>query len=373
MQRARACRQRRKPPRSGSTQQIERRAAELPLRDVSVRCDAARRLARAAVFALRIKQIADADPEQRQQEGDRAGHPHQHAGRRLIVEGRNPTQPRHLQIVRIQHDCARSVSQAASTVFCTSARSRYGNSSQRDQRGRLGYGRTTGYQNSSAAAKKAGVLDDVPASLAEPQLVAARRVPEPGRADVQRPRHERMREQCEDVCATGAERSSGATQYVRTARGRPRSNGNSGQPSQTSGGATIISSRCCSMWTCSKQRRERLDRRRQGQDRSPPARRGRRPAGRRASAAGRGDGATASRADRSPAEITSAAASQGANGQERRKASSVGLMAASLGVAVSARRERLRRRQPAGGWPSGRRLTRNATSASISAGLICLP
>ena len=47
-----------------------------------------------------------------------------------------------------------NVSRADRSVFCTSARIRYGNSSQGDQRGRLGYGRTTGYQNSSAVPRK---------------------------------------------------------------------------------------------------------------------------------------------------------------------------------------------------------------------------
>ena len=46
------------------------------------------------------------------------------------------------------------------------------------------------------------------------------------------------------------ERKSGAIQYVRIGRGSPSSIGNAGAPSQSRGGAIIISNRCCSMWTC---------------------------------------------------------------------------------------------------------------------------
>ena len=38
---------------------------------------------------------------------------------------------------------------------------------------------------------------------------------------------------------------------MRIGRGSPSSNGNSGAPSQSKGGATIISSTCWTMWTCS--------------------------------------------------------------------------------------------------------------------------
>src|ERR1700754_4353861 len=46
-------------------------------------------------------------------------------------------------------------------------------------------------------------------------------------------------------------RSNGATQYVRIGSGKPRTTGNNGQPNQMSGGAIIINSKCCNMWTCS--------------------------------------------------------------------------------------------------------------------------
>ena len=50
---------------------------------------------------------------------------------------------------------------------------------------------------------------------------------------------------------SGGAESHGATQTLRTGRGRPRSTGNRGAPNQRSGGATIVSSRCCTIWTWS--------------------------------------------------------------------------------------------------------------------------
>ena len=94
--------------------------------------------------------IANSGKQKRQ----RTGHPHEDAGRRLVVQRGQAAEPRHLGIVRDRATRSANVSRADRTVFCTSARSRYGISSQGDQRGRLGYGRTTGYQNNSAAPRK---------------------------------------------------------------------------------------------------------------------------------------------------------------------------------------------------------------------------
>ena len=48
------------------------------------------------------------------------------------------------------------------------------------------------------------------------------------------------------------DRSSGAIQSRRTGFGNPRISGNQGAPSQISDGATIINSRCWTMWTDNK-------------------------------------------------------------------------------------------------------------------------
>ena len=102
------------------------------------------------------------------------------------------------------------------------------------------------------------------------------------------------------------------------------------------------------MWTCSSSDGERLDRRGQGQEeRRQPAQEARELAAVPASA-GRGDAGRASRAGRRRPAAGATATSQGSNGQERRKASSVGFIAASL----------------AHGWAdrgrTGRRLARRA-------------
>ena len=163
------------------------------------------------------------------------------------------------------------------------------------------------------------------------------------------------------------QRKSGATQYVRIGRGSPSSKGNRGAPSQSSGGAIIISNRCCSMWTCSSKDVNGSigdARARKSADRPAPNATGRlqRPA-----SPHRGDAARASRAGR---RRPSAGARRGATD---RTARSAGRRRTSGSSRPRCRHGGLIAAGRAGSWPCGRRLTRNSTRAVISAGFICLP
>src|SRR5271154_3769033 len=130
------------------------------------------------------------------------------------------------------------------------AQKRYKGIIQRGAAATLGQGCTTGHQNASPAPKKqacssscthckcnassntAGICHTINASAA-PSHATARRV-------AKCPSH-----------FTGPHRSSGATTPRAIHPGSPCSNGSAGAPSRINGGATVISSRCCTMWTVS--------------------------------------------------------------------------------------------------------------------------
>ena len=64
-----------------------------------------------------------ADHEERHQIGHRTGDPHDQTRGRLILDGRQSANSRHLCVVRIKEP-SENVSRAERTVFCTSAISR---------------------------------------------------------------------------------------------------------------------------------------------------------------------------------------------------------------------------------------------------------
>ena len=157
-------------------------------------------------------------------------------------------------------------------MFDRSARSRYGNSSQGDQARPGGIRPDDGIPEEQGRAKEADVLQVVPAARAQGQVVERRDVPEPGDGDEKAKRGQRMSQPAEEAAHRRRREESPDPENANGCR-QPPSKGNSGAPSQSSGGATIMSSRCCTMWTCKKQGGERLDRRRQGQENCCQARR----------------------------------------------------------------------------------------------------
>ena len=220
--------------------------------------------------------------------------------------------------------------------------------------GRLGYGRTTGYQNSSAAARKQACSTTVPASFVSAEFVAARRVPEPGRRHVDRPGHERMRERAEERAAIAASAAAARPSTFAPARGRPRTSGNSGQPSQSSGGAIIISKQVLQHVDLQQAATRTARSARRARERSRRARRGRRRQSASVPAArDRGGAAAASRASRRRREPGATPTSHGSHGQERRNASNVGLMAVGTrsvdGCVRHARRQARASHRRAGG------------------------
>ena len=351
---SRACRQRRKRPSSGTRSRSNagaRRRLRRPM--IAAVCEqsaATSRIARRAGSwrrCRRAEQKPDADPEQRQQEGDRAGHPHQDAGRRLVVEGGESRQARHLRVVRIEHAVGERQQGRQDGVL------HVGQDQVREQQpGRPArparIGPDDGIPEQQRRAEEAGVLRG---SASRSSAGPARRPRGACQSQVAATKSGQRRPAGASAGrragAAARQRSSGATQYVRIGRGKPRSSGNSGAPSQRSGGATIMSSRCCTMWTCSSSDGERLDRRGQGQEdgRQPAEERGQAaavPAPRIAAV----EHEPAAQVDRRPT-ASSAARSQGSNGQERRKASSVGLMAVSFAVVCAS--ASVGRRRPAAG------------------------
>ena len=149
------------------------------------------------------------------------------------------------------------------------------------------------------------MLQIVPAVGTQGEFVDRRQVPEPGGRGEEQPGRHRVRQASrrsgEARPSARAERPS----RCESAAASPRSSGNSGAPSQSSGGATIISSRCCSMWTCSSSDANGRSAT-PGPGRAPSSRPGKRPAGSAATPLRRGDGARASRAGRRPAVSRSA-------------------------------------------------------------------
>ena len=152
---------------------------------------------------------------------------------------------------------------------------------------------------------------------------------------------------------------------MRIGRGKPRSKGNSGAPSQRSGGADHHEQQVLHHVDLQQQAGERLDRRRQGQED------GREPAEERGGlAAVPAPGVAA--AEHEPAAQVDAGREQ-QRGQEpgvERPGAQEGVERGAHGYSFSSSRVAAGR---AGGCPAGRRLARNSTRAVISAGLICLP
>ena len=279
-----------------------------------------------------------------------------------------PAEPRHLRVVGIQHAVGEGQQGRQHRVLhvgqdqVREAAARATSAAGSDRAG------PPDTRTASAAAEEAGVLQVVPAARAQGQFVEPaarararwrRRTEAAPSAGWVKPR--------EAAGATAATAAAGRPSTMRIGRGKPRSRGNSGAPSQSSGGATIISSRCCTMWTCSSKRGERLDRRGQRQeDGGQPAEEGGEPAAVPAMRVAAAQDEPAAQIDRGR-QSSSEARSQGSNGQERRKASSVGLMARSLLVAACVGRLGRRLARPAAGSPG------NRPGPSSRPGLICLP
>ncbi len=95
------------------------------------------------------------------------------------------------------------------------------------------------------------VLGGVPAGTSQRELVERRQVPQPRRRDERGPARDRMQRARPRTAAAPARRGTGRARSWRTAvagRGAARS---AGAPRSRSGAATIMRSRCCSMWTWS--------------------------------------------------------------------------------------------------------------------------
>ena len=190
-----------------------------------------------------------------------------------------------LQVMRIEHDAAK-----------TSARPRAPCSARRPGADTETAATATSAAGSDRAARpdtrtgargeEAGVLDEVPIAAAEPQLVAARRVPEPGRRHIQSARPQADASEPRRTVAAAASAAAARPSTVRTGSGRPRSSGNSGQPSQISGGATIIKQQVLQHVDLQQAATRTARSARRAPERSPRARRETPPAGRRASARG---------------------------------------------------------------------------------------
>ena len=95
------------------------------------------------------------------------------------------------------------------------------------------------------------MLQVVPTARTQGQFIDRRDVPDPGGGDEERRAPSAGGSSAEEPAQQRRATARGRPSTMRTGRGRPRSKGNSGAPSQRSGGATIMSSRCCTMWTCS--------------------------------------------------------------------------------------------------------------------------
>ena len=312
------------------------------------------------------EQEPDTDHEERHQVRQRAGHPHQDSGRRLIVERGQVPQPWPLDVVGIERPIGERQHGGQQRVL------HVGQDQVRDQQpGRPSRPARVRPDDripeQQRRAEETDVLQVVPAVRCQRQLVDRREVPEPcGRREEQPGRHG-VRQHLEQSARARASGRAGPTQYVRIGRGNPSSMGNSGAPSQSKGGATIISKTCWSIWTCSSRMRERLDRRGQGQEERRRAGPERDRLAARPAARDPDDAASASRAGRSR---SSAGASRRPTARTARSARRRRRWGSSRprwrhgGLIAGGR---------AGSWPSGRRLTRNSTRALISAGLICLP
>ncbi len=167
-----------------------------------------RRTAANPRIAVGAEQIADADPEHRQQERDRAGHPHQHAGSLLIVERRKPVEPRHVRIVRIQH-ARREREPGREQRVLHVGQQQIGKHEPLGPTGPAGVRPDDRIPKEQGGADETGVFDKVPAIVHQAQLIAARHVPKPGCRHVERPGHEwvsqkRKRRGASGVIATAA-------------------------------------------------------------------------------------------------------------------------------------------------------------------------
>src|SRR5216684_6501638 len=146
---------------------------------------------------------------------------------------------------------SQNVRNPESTSHGIVAQNRYKGIAQRGHFGVLGQGWTTGHQNirpapikeacsslcnqshRNASSNSEGTCHPTNARVATTQQIAGFEISGPNRL-------------------TKGNRRNGLTTLRAIDCGSPRRNGNAGAPSRIKGGATALSSRCCTMWTVSE-------------------------------------------------------------------------------------------------------------------------
>ena len=234
-----------------------------------------RRISHPSYWAV---QQPEADHEQRQEKSQGTGHPHEDTGRRLILQGGEPSQPRDLEIIRIQDMVGESQQGRQDGVL--HVRQDQVRQQQPERPARVaGIRPDDGIPEQQARAQETDVLEIMPAAGAQGEFVSCRRVPEPGGRDKQRQRRRRVGQpRKERPQRRGAQQGRDPVRADRLRKAPQQRQQRRTQPEQRRRGHH--EQQVLEHVDLQQQRGERLDRRRQGQvDRRQPAQEGGEPAG----------------------------------------------------------------------------------------------
>jgi len=130
------------------------------------------------------------------------------------------------------------------------ARKRYRRIDHRGHVGTLGQGWTTGHQKRNPAPRKHACSTACHPSDCNPSVNAAGTC-HPTNAAAAASQQNAGCESTRPTRCTGGQRNSGPTTVCTNCRGKPCNNGITGAPTKIKGGASVMRSRCWTMWTVS--------------------------------------------------------------------------------------------------------------------------